>query len=260
MNPDIEQIPVGLIGRVDSFSRRWLSHRLDHITLRYIRDRAANWFYERRNPDLPWLTPTAVELLGDLLKKTDAGLEYGSGRSTAWFAAKTRHLTSVESSEEWFERVKCRLAQENLSNVDYRYVPADRAGTDREARAAYVMVDAALKPASLDYALVDGLFRAECALRASELLKPGGVLIVDNANWFLPHPTRSPDAMRWASSAWDEFAAKVADWRMMWTSSGVSDTAIWIKALRKIDVEGHELAVLDGARRDAAGESAGAAR
>lgn len=231
MSAQTEQVSIGWIRRADAFSRRCLNHRFDHITPRYVRDRAANWLYETRNPDLPWLTPVAVDLLRDLLKKTDAGLEYGSGRSTAWFARRTRHVTSVESSKVWFEKVKRKLAQENLSNVDFHYVAADQAGSDAEARAEYVTADPTLKSASMDYALVDGLFRDECALRACELLKPGGVLIVDNANWFLPHPTRSPDAAKQcASSLWSEFWRTAANWRMIWTSNGVTDTAIWIKA------------------------------
>ncbi len=49
-----------------------------------------------------------------------------------------------------------------------------------------------IAPQSLDYALVDGSYRDECVMRALEVLRPGGMLILDNANWYIPHPTVFP--------------------------------------------------------------------
>ena len=60
----------------------------------------------------------------------------------------------------------------------------------------------------------------------------GGLLVIDNINWFLDHPTHSP-ASRYkkgpASPTWARLEEQLAAWRMIWTSSGVTDTAIWIK-------------------------------
>jgi hypothetical protein len=46
------------------------------------------------HPDVPWLTRQAVEILEDWLKPGYVGLEWGSGRSTLWFARRVSHLTS----------------------------------------------------------------------------------------------------------------------------------------------------------------------
>ncbi|MCK5642361.1 MAG: hypothetical protein KAJ19_16255 [Gammaproteobacteria bacterium] len=48
----------------------------------------------RMHPDVPWLTRQAVEILEDWLKPGYVGLEWGSGRSTLWFARRVSHLTS----------------------------------------------------------------------------------------------------------------------------------------------------------------------
>ena len=138
-------------------------------------------------------------------------------------------IVSVESSKEWFDRVTSRLAERKLTNVDSHLFPVEETTTG-EARSAYINADPTLAAGSLNYALVDGLFRDACALRAVGLLKLGGVFILDNANWFIPHFTKSPDTVkRYRTQLWQEFAHRVADWRMIWTSNGVWDTAIWIK-------------------------------
>ena len=73
---------------------RYLGRRVRHITPRYVVDRCARWLYEHRYTDAPWLTPQAVAILSTALRRTDNGLEYGSGR-TLWFAKRTNSLLEV---------------------------------------------------------------------------------------------------------------------------------------------------------------------
>jgi hypothetical protein len=85
--------------------------------------------------------------------------------------------------------------------------------------------------------LVDGVtrLRADCALACVAKLKPGGVLIVDNPNWFIPRSpkSRAPNSRGpvagYASVAWSEFARQTADWQCIWTTNGITDTALWLK-------------------------------
>lgn len=67
-----------------------------HWTPRYLRDRFGVMLFQRRHPDAPGLSPEAVSLLSTLLEPTHAGLEWGSGRSTIWFARRVAELVSVE--------------------------------------------------------------------------------------------------------------------------------------------------------------------
>jgi predicted O-methyltransferase YrrM len=221
-----------LAASLDAASSRLLGRRVSHLTPRYIVDRLAAVAYERRHPDAPWLTSEAVRLLGTLLRRQDSGVEWGSGRSTCWLASRSSYLISVESSAEWYERVRRVLDRRGLDNVDYRYVEVAR-----EPSAASPLVDyvesalAGLAPASLDYALIDGLYRDECARRAVQYIKPGGLLILDNADRYIPYPTRSPDRLKTAPTArWKAFLDDVAHWRLIWTTNGVNDTAVWINA------------------------------
>ncbi len=85
---------------------------------------------------------------------------------------------------------------------------------------------------SLDFALVDGSLRDHCAAAVLSKLAAGGLLIIDNAHWYLDHVTKSP-ASRYTlgpgTDVWADVARRIANWRMIWTSSGVSDTGIWFK-------------------------------
>jgi hypothetical protein len=216
--------------RIDQLARRYLKRPVAHLTPRYVFDRSLVWVYERRHPDAPWLTADAISILSSVLHHSDNGLEYGSGRSTVWFARRTNSLTSVESSLLWYERVSETIQKQALGNIVYKYIPANPQVPNDPYRVSYIEAGNGIASGSLDYALIDGLYREECALMAIDLLKPGGILILDNANWFIPYATRSPFSVTApASRLWSELVSRVATWRLIWTSNGRSDTAIWFK-------------------------------
>jgi predicted O-methyltransferase YrrM len=199
--------------------------KLAHWTPRYLLNRAKWWCYEKKNPDKPWLTPDSISALQTMLRPTDRGIEWGSGRSTAWFAKRMAHLTSVECEPEWYEKVKAELQKTGLSNVDYQFKP-------RTPPDDFVGVVDQFRDDSLDFALVDSLERFRCAMAATRKIRIGGILVVDNINWYLDHPTNSP-ASRYGHgdvSEWSEFRERTRDWRMIWTTSGVTDTGMWIRA------------------------------
>lgn len=195
-----------------------------HITPRYIFDRFLVTVDEHRNPSRPWLTRSMVQLLTTLLRTTDVGCEFGSGRSTLWTASRVAHLTSVEHDPAWHGKISAQLSRNHIANVLYLL---------REREHDYVAVTDQIADNSLDFALVDGMGRDKCALRLRQKLKPGGFLILDNANWFLPCSTKSPASINIKSSAatddWMRFNESVAEWRSIWTTNGVWDTALWIK-------------------------------
>ena len=200
--------------------------KTSHCTPRYIYNRVTLAVYEKQHPDHPWLTRSAISILSTYLRKSDVGLEWGSGRSTAWFAEKIKHLVSVEDNPEWYERVKEKLYNLKLNNTEYLLA------TDREA---YIGVADKFQDNSLDFVLVDGRdYRSTCAVKAVSKIRPAGVIVLDNANWFLPSNSHSPNSRTYetgpVSDEWQQFLNLVKDWRMLWTSNGVTDTAFFIKA------------------------------
>ena len=207
--------------------------RFSHWTPRYLLDRLRWEAFQRRRPAEPWLAPDAIDTLRTLILPTDRGIEWGSGRSTLWFAGRMAHLTSLESVPAWHAIVRQQLAERGVANVDYRLIEDGRPGEELGTpRSPFVTACEAFEDASLQFALVDGYARAFCCLAVLPKLAPGGVLVLDNANWFLDRPTRTPRSRVGQgplSEPWREFDERIRGWRMVWTSSGVTDTAIWIK-------------------------------
>jgi Methyltransferase domain len=215
--------------------RRSAGRRYRHLTPRYVVDRVRLIAYERRHPDAPWLTSEAVAFLEQWLRPDLVGFEWGSGRSTVWFARRVRHLISIEHDSHWYEEVAKRLNETGLSSkVSYRRFAVDDAAN---ADHPYACAISEHRDGALHFCLIDGLtrLRAHCALACLPKLKTGGIAIVDNANWFLPRQpkSRAPDsrgpADGCANAEWQEFHRRVADWPCIWTSDGVTDTAIWTK-------------------------------
>jgi len=188
--------------------------------------------YQRSRPNEPWLTRNANLALASLLRPTDVGLEFGSGRSTLWFAARLKHLTSVEHHEEWHSRVAAMLKDRGTENVTYEL---RRAGKDESAGLDDPYAGVALRFAddSLDFVLVDGAQRSLCAAAAIPKVCPGGLFVIDNVNWYLPSRSQSPNSRSPEAGpqagVWETVHKTLESWRVLWTTNGVSDTAIFFK-------------------------------
>lgn len=203
-----------------------------HWTPRYIYRRTRLMRYERAHSDDPWLTPAATRLLQSLLRSPDRGAEFGSGRSTIWFAERVAMLTSVEHDEQWYETISAKLKDRRLANVDYILARPDQPD-ELADQSTYARTALGFPDAGLDFALVDGRYRDYTAKFIMPKIKPGGMLIIDNVNRYLPSESRAPKSRTRTlgpnGKIWTEVAAELAQWRSIWTSSGVTDTAIFIR-------------------------------
>lgn len=190
-----------------------------HWSPDYVLSRLKVVAYQRRHPSAPWLTAAMIDFLEGWLKPTDTVVEFGSGRSTLWFAERVKHVLSVEHEPGWHAEVAGRLKDERVGNVTYVLAQ----DPDLYARAGDQPVERA------DLILVDGLNRDATALWALAKIRPGGVILVDNANWYLPHATRAPSSLGAHGTPptpkWQEFWETVRHWRHSWTSNGVWDSA-----------------------------------
>lgn len=210
------------------FNRRW-----EHINPRYVVDRVALHYSQKRNPDLPWLTAHSIEILESCLRSTDIGFEWGSGCSTTWFAKRVAQLTSIEHNQEWYKTVARLIAAENvITKVDNLHIGD---GLEEREDTCYVRAIERFPDCSIDFCLVDGLARDHCSAACLAKIKLGGLFILDNADCFLPRktPSRSPNARStengFASPVWEEVATRIKNWRCIWTTNGVWDTAVWVK-------------------------------
>lgn len=119
---------------------------------------------------IPMMSYALVEyLMGIDLSAFDI-LELGGGESTAFWASKAKSVTTLETNAEW----AASLRQRNLPHTDIRHVEAE-------------MLPAAIGALghSFDAIIVDASASRYAAAKASlPLLKPGGFILLDNADWY----------------------------------------------------------------------------
>lgn len=184
----------------------------------YLFGRLQNWIYERRHPDHPWLSPDAIVWLEKHLKPNMHMFEWGSGRSTLWFAKRIAKIISVENNLNWFETTSNAVLNQELSNVHLHHIPLEHSEADTYANhydklPSYVSIIQEQPSLSLDIVLVDGWYRPVCTLESLSKLKSGGYLIIDNTNWNHPPHFHVPH-----------------DWPLLHRSSNVlTETSIWRK-------------------------------
>ena len=117
---------------------------------------------------IPWLTEQAIAFLDTYLSSTPNPrvLEFGCGGSTVWLQSRVEQLVSVEHNPEWHTKVSVVVGD----NVDLRL-----------AGRPYHGICDGLPAEHFDLVLVDGRDRVRCAQSAIHVLKPGWVLMLDNA-------------------------------------------------------------------------------
>lgn len=134
----------------------------------------------------PWFTHPFLEVLNTWDLKDKIVLEYGGGRSTAWWRQKSDFVVTIESNIEYYLSISEECYQETLPNGILNYRPV--AEGDQELKNAYVKaypttgrMGKELIRLEYDIVAVDGILRYECMQEGIELLSgKGGILIVDN--------------------------------------------------------------------------------
>ncbi|NEP42454.1 MAG: sulfotransferase family 2 domain-containing protein [Okeania sp. SIO2H7] len=121
----------------------------------------------------PGFTEGAIKFLKNFFKENpDAKvLEFGSGGSTMWLSKLAGKLVSVEDDVEWYSRVKKGLRRQGRENkVDLRLLAKP-----------YYEVCKEFSKAEFDLVIVDGSDRFQCLKASVRVLKPGGILMLDDA-------------------------------------------------------------------------------
>jgi len=199
---------------------------------RYLAQQA----FHRAHPEAPLIVANAVILLDSWIRPGDRGLEWGSGRSTGWLAARLEGLIAVEHDQLWYDRVGEGLRRAGLATkVDYRLVAAPAEQMAEPVEHPYAAVADAIADESLDLVLVDGQMRLRCMQKAVAKVRPGGLLVLDGANRYVPNrfdggfTTVQVRQDAPLSEGWRELLERLRDWRWMNTSDGLWDTRMWVK-------------------------------
>lgn len=115
------------------------------------------------------MTYPALAWLDQLDLKECRIFEYGAGWGTRHWAQRARVVAAVEKRPAWIDELRPLLP----GNVSL-HGPVE--GTD--------YIECARQDGPWDVVIIDGSHRLECARVAVEVLKPGGFILLDNADWF----------------------------------------------------------------------------
>ena len=123
---------------------------------------------------IPWLVSSANTYLREFFstRKDATVLEFGAGGSTIWLSQQTRHLTTIEHNPEWKDAVEREIAtgKHPCFPTNIRLLPLPYSGVCKE-----------WCDSSFDLVLVDGRGRVDCVKESARLVRPGGTLMLDNA-------------------------------------------------------------------------------
>lgn len=119
---------------------------------------------------IPMWSYAAVEYLMGLDLSHMEALELGGGQSTAFLAKRCARIDVIETNPVWIQSIRAR----GLANVTVHEAKPNRM-PDAIAQLGRSFDIISIDPAENRYA---------CAQVACVLLKPGGLIILDNAEWY----------------------------------------------------------------------------
>jgi hypothetical protein len=137
------------------------------VDVGWVRSSCENRPCDKDGNPVPWLTTSFLQFLAPRLDSTMHLLEFGSGNSTFYFQKICGSVTSVESNNEWFEKVS-KSIDPSVVRI-YHRTGADYWGCVDEFEKEF------------DLVLVDGEERLECARAGLAKLSSRGVVILDNS-------------------------------------------------------------------------------
>ncbi len=129
---------------------------------------------DKNNLPIPLYTYPAIEYLNSFDFTTKKIFEFGSGQSTLYWLEKGCEVFSVESSSCWIDKLSPAL--KNFATHQYFFAKASN---------EYVESILRFPDFYFDLIVIDGVFsRYLCAKNAINKIKKGGLVILDNSDWY----------------------------------------------------------------------------
>jgi len=125
---------------------------------------------DRNRHPLPWYTYPAIEYLCQYDFSKCNIFEFGSGNSSKFWSVRAHTVTSVEFDTHWYDR-----GTQGLSSNQTLLLRTDQEGYVNAIH---------LHNKIYDVVAIDGKYRYNCAIEALKRTKNGGIIILDNADWF----------------------------------------------------------------------------
>ena len=140
------------------------------MDLGFIRAQETNASVLGSGEEIPMWSYSAVEYLMGLDMAGWRVLELGSGASTVFFSKRVQSVKAIETNAEWAGRLRA-MALAGTEIIDSAPEAIPEAMRALEGTFDLISID----PSANRYA---------CARAATQLLKPGGLIVLDNSEWY----------------------------------------------------------------------------
>jgi len=132
----------------------------------------------------PLMSKKCISLFEKYINNDMIMLEIGSGGSTTYFCNKVKKLYSIESNNEWYNKVNEYLFNNNIKNVDYKLIPSTL--EDKKLGGTYWTYEMYKNyideinnyDFKFDIIFIDGMARMHCYLKAFNKIKDNGYVII----------------------------------------------------------------------------------
>ena len=124
---------------------------------------------DKKGKPIPWFSYPFIDFITPRLTKDMVLFEFGSGSSTLFFAERVNKIISIEHKKEWYQIV----SKTKPKNVELILTESD--SLDDYLKYFNNLND------KVDIVIIDGLYRNECMIKASEKLSEKGVIILDDS-------------------------------------------------------------------------------
>lgn len=118
---------------------------------------------------LPWCTYPFLDFAADWNTSRWHVLEFGSGQSTLYWAARVARVVAFENKADWLAEMSAKVP----ANVELRAFP--------DAQTLDELPRLSPKP---DLVIIDGFRREACATKSLEAFGTRPLYVLDNADWF----------------------------------------------------------------------------
>ena len=123
---------------------------------------------------LPWWIDGAAKFVESFLNKDAEVFEWGSGRSTIWFAQRVKFIWTIEYQYKWLEKVLDMAQTDKLNNISICML--DNKDVEKYSSA----IEQVGK--KFDCVVVDGRNRVACMKKMMLFLKEKCVVVVDDTH------------------------------------------------------------------------------
>lgn len=125
---------------------------------------------------LPWIVDDATTYLQtyiDTINQTTQPskvLEFGTGASTLWLGHRVSYLVSIDHDRNWHDLIDTMLTSSGCTSAHLRL-----------CERPYFRLSDEYNDGQFDVVFVDGRDRVKCVEQSRRVLKPAGILLLDNA-------------------------------------------------------------------------------